>query len=114
MKNGYELLTTLTNTLNSNCSIINQLISEDKEAFSSNEEYVAVSIGIINEIKEIIEKLDKEIFILSKQLYDLLTPIYNYSNNLFNDYNIVNTYKLYDTLKINIKELHDFLNKLSN
>lgn len=114
MKNGYELLITLTNTLNSNSSIIEKFIKEDKENFSSNEDHIAISIGIINEIKEIAEKLDEEAFILNKHLYDLLKPICNYANNLFNDYNIVNTYKLYDTLKIDIKALRDFLNKINN
>lgn len=110
MKNGYELLTYLTTTLNNNETIINEITKNGKDEFSKNDNHINVGIGIINEINEIILSLDEEVLLFNKKLNDLLSPIINFSRNLFNDYNIVNSYKLYDALKHDVKELKLFLN----
>ena len=112
MKNGYELLILLTNTLNEATPFINSILKEGKEDFSSNEEKINIGIGFINEIKEIINALDKNIFILNPNLYSILEPIIEYSNNLFNHYKFVNAYKLYDSLQVDIVILKNFLNKV--
>lgn len=112
MKNGYELLIALTNTLNESAPLINKITNDGKEVFSNDEKSINIGIGFINEIKEIIDVLDKNIFILNPNLYSILEPIMEYASNLFNDYMFVNAYKLYDSLKIDVANLRDFLNKV--
>ena len=114
MKNGYTLLKTLTTTLNTNAPLIEEILSNGKESFSKNEKYINIGIGIINEVKDILINLDDEIYILNKRIYDTIYPIISYSNNLFNKYNIVNSYKLYDALSLDLKNLKDLLNSFSN
>lgn len=112
MKNGYFILTSLTDYLNNSYPTIEDLLKLNKNEFSNDETSVTVAIGIFREFREITSNLDEEIFILNKQLYNILTPIISYSNNLFNDYKLVNTFKLYDALKIDMCELRNFLNKI--
>ena len=112
MKNGYKILTTLTSTLNESESLINSILKEGKDNFSNNDDYINIAIGFINEIGDMLTNLDENIFILNRKLYDISTPILNYSRDLFNEHKFVNAYKLYDTLKIDIKNLKDFLNAI--
>lgn len=112
MKNGYKTLMLLTNTLNDNDSLIKEILSKNKESFSKNEIHINIAIGILGEIKDITANLDEEIFMFSKKLYNILTPIISYSKQLFNKYHIVNTYKLYDCLKIDLHNLKIFLNSI--
>ena len=112
MKNGYTLLTFLTNSLNNSYPIITKITNCSKDEFSLNDEYITLGLGIVNEIKEITVNLDSEIYMLNKTLYNLLTPISNYSHNLFNEFKLVNTYKLYDSLKVDIPNLRTFLNEI--
>ena len=112
MKNGYELLTLLQNKLNKNDALIANIIKDGKDKFSNDENMIMIAIGILNEIKEITYSLDQELFILNKHLYNILMPIAAYADNMFNQYNFVNAYKLYDTIKIDVLNLKDFLNKI--
>jgi len=112
MKNGYKILTTLTKTLNESNSLIAEFLKEGKDNFSNNEIHINIAIGLISEVKEIVEDLDEDIFMLNRNLHDILAPIINYSKNLFNDYKIVNAYKLYDALTIDIQKLKEYLNKI--
>ena len=112
MKNGYSLLMYLTNSLNNSYSIISEITSCSKEEFSLNDEYITLGLGIINEIKEITVNLDSEIYMLNKTLYTLLNPISNFAHNLFNELKLVNTYKLYDSLKVDVINLRTFLNEI--
>ena len=114
MKNGYQLLITLTNTLNSNENIIKELLKNGKETFSKNEKKIMIGVSIIKEIENILIDIDKEIFILNKNLYEKVTSIINYSKHIFNNYHIVNSYKLYDVLNIDVIELKTFLNQINN
>ena len=114
MKNGYHLLSTLTTFLNNSNPVIEELLKCNKNEFSKNEKNITIALGILSEFNEITANLDEEIFILNKHLYNILTPIIIYSNNLFNDYKLVNSYKLYDALKMDLCELRNFLNKINN
>ena len=113
MKNGYNILITLTNHLNKSYPLIEDLLKLSKSEFSKDERSTTVALGILNEFKDITSNLDDEIFILNKHLRDTLLPIVNYSNNLFNSYKLVNTFKLYDTLKIDLCNLRTFLNEIN-
>ena len=106
MKN-YEPLTTM---LNSNDKILKELLSCSKEEFSSDEKKINISIGILSELREILFSMDSELFILNKELYNLITSLKKYSGNLFNNYKMVNSYKLYDCLKIDLAKLKSFFN----
>lgn len=112
MKNGYQLLKLLTNKLNENEVLINKLTSMDKEAFINDDESIAIAVGLLNELGEIISSIDKEVFILSKRLYDLLSPFNDYCYTIINKYGFVNTLKLYDILKIDVKNLTNILNDI--
>lgn len=113
MKNGYTLLTSLTSLLNNSHHIIIEILKEGKKEFSKNEKSINVALGFFSELNEITKYLDEEIYILNRRLYDLLTPLISYSNSLFNDLKLVNTYKLYDALKIDVCELRTFLNNVN-
>ena len=112
MKNGYELLSLLQSKLNQNNTIISSILEHSKEEFSNNESMIMTATGILNEIKEIAYSLDEEVFILNKNLYNILSPIAKYAKNMFNQYECVNAYKLYDVIKIDISNLREFLNKI--
>lgn len=112
MKNGYKLLSLLHNKLEENSNLISSILEKEKEPFSNDENMINIAIAIVNEIKEIAYALDQEVFILSKDLYNLLMPIAKYADNMFNEYKFVNAYKLYDVIKIDIKNLKDFLDKI--
>ena len=113
MKNGYKILTLLTSILNNNEPLVKDILNEDKEAFSKNENHINIAIGILSEIKDVTANLDEEVFILSQKLHSILMPIISYSKQLFNKYHIVNTYKLYDCLKIELHNLKIFLNSVN-
>ena len=110
MRNGYKLLNNLTESLNKNDSLIKSILREDKEKFSLDETKINIVLGIFSEIKDITCNLDNEIFILNQKLYEVLNPIIIYSKSLFNEYNLVNTYKLYDALKLDVTNLKNLLN----
>lgn len=114
MKNGYQLLMTLTYSLNKSYPLVKEILKEDKEAFSYNEKNIHIALGILNEIKEIAINLDEEIYILNKKLYEALRPLINYSNRLFDKNRLVNTYKLYDSLKLDLANLRNLLNNLKD
>ena len=110
MKNGYKLLTLLTDTLNKSTPLVEDILKVGKEVFSDNEEYISIGIGILNEIKNIFDAVDEEFFVLNKKIYDSLLPLVNYSRKLFNNYGFVNAYKLYDVLSIDLENLKKLLN----
>lgn len=112
MKNGYQLLSLLHNKLEDNNLLISSMLEKDRESFSNDENMINIATAIISEIKEIAYALDQEVFILNKDLYNLLMPIAKYADNMFNQYKFVNAYKLYDVLKIDVKNLKDFLDKI--
>ena len=109
MKNGYELMSLLSKTLESNTLLINTIVKEGKNSFSSNDEHILISIGILTEIKNIFDCIDKDFFILNKKIFDTLLPIVNYSRNLFNNYGVVNSYKLYDSISVDLLNLKKLL-----
>lgn len=112
MKNGYELLMLLTKNLNESMPIMDDILKNGKESFSNNEEHINVFLGILSETREILSSIDENVFFLNPKLYDLIVPIRNYSNRLFNDYKLVNSYKLYDCITNDILSLKDYLNKI--
>jgi len=107
-----EIYSLLKNTLNNNEKLLKSILSSTKEQFSSNEKSINIGIGIVNEIRNICLTLDSDIYILDNEFYNLITPIKTYSKNLFNNYKLVNSYKLYDALKIDVVNLKNFLNKV--
>ena len=102
----------LKNVLNNNDNLIKSIIHTGKEDFISNEKLITVSLGIFLEIKEILNSIDSDIFVLSKSFYDIIYPIKEYCNNLFTHYKLPNAYKLYDALCIDLQNLKTFLNTL--
>lgn len=112
MKNGYELLTTLTSTLDSSTNIIEKISSCSKNDFSNDEEMINVSTGFVSEIGNILNCLDDELLYLSSSLRKLIIPIREYSNNMLNRYKFVNAYKLYDCVCIDICNLKECLDSL--
>lgn len=113
MKNGYQMLNLLTSKLNENMELTSKIASTDKESFVNNDKLITISIGLLNEIGEIISAIDENIFVLSKRMYDILFPIKNYSTSITNKYGFVNAYKLYDVIKIDITELRNILNEIN-
>ena len=111
MNSDIKLLNTLANSLNNSLPVINKILSSDKQEFSNNNEYITIAIGIINEIKEISLNLSDDLCFINKNLYENLRSITIYSNNIFDTFNLVNTYKLYDCLKIDVITLINYLNK---
>lgn len=112
MKNGYELLSLLQSKLNQNNTLMTSILEHSKEEFSNNESMIMTAVGILNEIKEIAYSLDEGVFILNKNLYNVLMPIAKYAENMFNQYKFVNAYKLYDVIKFDIFNLKEFLDKI--
>ena len=111
MKNGYKILITLTNVLNNTFETTNQILEAGKETFSKNEEYIHFTLGLLKEISNTTNNMKDEIFVMNKKLYDTVYPIVQYSNNLFNNYLLVNSYKLYDCLAIDLINLRNLLNE---
>jgi len=107
-----ENLIILKDTLNNNETLIKKIVSISKETFAQNDELITICIGLVTELREIVSTCDKNIYILNKKLYELITPIMEYGNNLFTHYKIVNAYKLYDFINIDLQELKNFLNNL--
>lgn len=105
-------LITLKNTLRNNHKLIKILLSTSKEEFVTNQDNINITIGMISELKEIIYSLNENIYILNPELYNIITPIKKYGENLFTNYKIVNAYKLYDFLKLDLQKLKIFLDKL--
>lgn len=114
MKNGYSTLTLLTDKLNYTSIFITELSKINKEDFSKKEKLIISSVGILNEIKEIIYAINENIYILSPSLHDLLAPIANYADNMINEYGFANAYKLYDVMTIDIVNLQIKLNKIKD
>lgn len=104
----------LSNTIKSASSIINDIVSFNKTDFANNEALINTAIGFISEISEIMSTIDEEIYILNDNLYKIILPIKKFSRNLFNNYKIVNAYKLYDFFMIDLKSLQVFLNALGD
>ncbi len=104
----------LSNTINNTSSIIDDIVSISKKEFASNEPLINMATGFISEINEIISTIDDEIYILNDSLYKIILPIKKFSRNLFNNYKIVNAYKLYDFFLIDLKNLQAFLNSLGD
>lgn len=102
----------LSNTINNAASIINDITSISKKEFANNEILINIGIGFISEINEIISTIDDEIYMLNDSLYKIVLPIKKFSKNLFNNYKIVNAYKLYDFFVIELKNLKSFFNSL--
>lgn len=112
MNNDHQLLKSLTNSLEKALPIINNILQNDKKSFSCNEEHINIVIGLLNEIKEISLNLSDDLCYINKTLYDNLQPIVTYANNLFGLHKLVNSYKLYDALKIDVVNLANYLFKL--
>lgn len=110
--NNYRSLSTIKNILDQNDYLIKEITSTNKESFSKNDTLINIAIGMINEIKEVLVFLDQSIYIFNKDLFSLISPIQIYSSNLFTHYNIVNSYKLYDCIKIDLLNLKVFLDKI--
>ena len=73
---------------------------------------VAKRYGTTVEKIKTANNMEDDIFVLSPKLHDVTLPITRYSNNLFNKYILVNSFKLYDALSIDIKNLTNFLNEI--
>lgn len=112
MINDYEILINLTNSLNKSKPLIDQILLEGKEKFANNENHISIAISILDEFHEIVSNLE-EIIIFSKKLYELIFPLYNYYEKMFNNYKFVNAYKLYDSLYIDLNNIRTFLNELN-
>lgn len=112
MKNGYELLSTLTNTLDSSSNIISKITSYSKNDFAKDEEAINISIGLVSEVGNILNCIDDELLFLSATLRELIIPIKEYANNMLNKYKFVNAYKLYDCICIDICNLKECLDSL--
>ena len=107
---NYQSLLTLKKTIIQNNSVIENILSLSKEKFSSREDLITIAIGLIGEIREITVTLDNnDAILLSSKLNELINYIKEYGANLFTHYKIVNAYKLYDFIKIDLQKLKDFL-----
>lgn len=113
MSTDVKLLINLTDSLNKTTPIINSIIALTKNEFSQNDEFIAVSIGIISEIKECGLKLSDDLCFVNQDLYRAFGAIISYSNSLFDKNRLVNTCKLYDCIKVNILNLMSQLNSLN-
>lgn len=100
----------LINILNSNESVLKDLVSCTKEEFSIDEKKINIAIGLISELKDILFSIEQELFIFNKELYNVVSSLKKYSSNLFNNYKMVNSYKIYDCLKIDLPKLKSFFN----
>ena len=109
---SYYALMSLKKVLNNSSELIQNLIQEKKDDFCKNETSINIAIGLIGELRDVLASIDQNIYILNKDLYELITPIQEYSVNLFNDYKIVNAYKLYDFLKIDFQNLKTYINEI--
>ena len=109
---SYEALMTLKETMNNSFNLVQDILNENRDDFAQNESHINIGIGILGEIRNIFSAIDTDLYILNKELYELITPIQKYSDNLFNNYKIVNAYKLYDFLSIDYQNLKVFLNKI--
>ena len=112
MINDTKLLLNLTNSLNNSIPIITSIISLDKNTFSKNEKLITISVGLINEISEYTINLSNDLCFVNKNLYQTLRTITAYGQNLFDNKNLLNTYKLYDCLKLDVINLINYLNHL--
>lgn len=112
MHNEYNVMMTLTATLNSN--LLNEIISTEKSDFVNNENLVNVSIGIIDETKKIIDNLPSDFYILNPFVNNFVVAIRKYHSSLLNYHLLVNTYRLYDFIKIELQSLKKYLNSINN
>lgn len=113
MSNDIKLLIDLTNYLNNNISIINTITSCDKHKFATNNELIAVSIGLISQIKQCGVNLNDDLCFINNTLYEAFGFIISYSESLFDKRKLVNTYKLYDCIKVDVTNLLNLLNNLN-
>lgn len=112
MKTGYQTLILLSKKLDEINPFLSKLKQTDKESFVKSSKALNTGIGIFHEIGIILSSLDDNIFLVNKPLYEIIVPIKNYSSTMLNKYNLVNGYKLYDVLTINIITLKELIDKL--
>lgn len=112
MKNGYQVINLLLEKLNS--PVLTRLINSNKNDFSKNETLINIAVGYVNEIKNIINSIDEDFYILNQKLYELTSPIKVYGDKLINNYGFVNSYKLYDCISIDILSLKNYLSNKIN
>lgn len=114
MSKEYELLTLLTKNLNNNKSLFIDIFNKGKEEFSKDENLVNVGIGIISETALITNRISNDFYVLIPKLYELIKPVITYNQNLLNKHHLVNSYKLYDFLLIDLQNLLNYLNEIIN
>ena len=105
--NTYQPLITM---LNESDSILNDLLSCTKEDFSADEKKINIAIGIMSELREILFAINEELFVVNKDLYNVVISLKKYSGTLFNNYKMVNSYKIYDCLIVDLAKLKSFFN----
>lgn len=112
MHNEYKILMTLTETLNT--KLLSEIIALDKNNFVSNDNLVNIAIGIIDEAKKITDHLPSDFYVLNPTLCNHIVSIRKYHSSLLDNNLLVNAYKLYDFIKIDLNNLKIYLNNLNN
>lgn len=107
---NYPVLKKINEILKKNESFILKINTLSKEEFSNNEELINICIGVASEINKLLNKLNDDLFMLNKDLLEIIKPIKIYTSNLFTHYKIPNAYKLYDLFVIDLPNLQNFLN----
>lgn len=106
---NFQILKNINSILKSNEPFMASIKKLSKEEFANNEDYINICIGIANEINKLLACLGNEVFILNSKLFEIIRTIKTYTNNLFTNYKIPNSYKLYDLFVIDLPKLKNFL-----
>ena len=112
MHNEYEIMMTLTTTLNSD--LLTKITNIEKNNFVTDDNLINVAVGIVNEIKKITDYLPSNFYVLNPKLSNYVISIKKYHSSLLDTNLLVNTYKLYDFLKIELTGLKNYLNSINN
>ena len=110
----YKTLLILKETLVKSDDLINDILSFDREVFAKKDVLITMATGMVNELREIISLLNEDAYILSKELFDLVSPFKEQSVTSLTKYGVVNAYKLYDFIKIDLLKLKSFLLDIVN
>ena len=114
MHNEYKIMMTLTGTLNESESIVNEIISKNKDEFANDDKLINIAMGLVAETNKIIESLPSDFYTLNPKLSNSFMCIKKYSKTMLNKYSLVNAHKLYDFIKLEICELKNYLNSVNN
>ena len=92
--------------------IANKIVSMDEDDFVKDYDIVLVGFSIVESIKELLVKVNRDIFLIYDSLNEISKDFYHFSLMLVNEYGLINRYMLYDYFKNGYKLIFDNISNI--